>query len=460
DGTVRILAAPRLRAAEGKKTTLKIGTEVPVPVTTFTAQSTTPGTGSFAPATSFQYRNVGVNLELTPRVTASGDIALELAAEFSLLGGNVGVAGETLPTFLTRNVNGVLRLRDGERVLVGGLLQDTETDTFAGLLGLRSVPVLNKLFGSTVREREQTEILISLTPRLVRAPLIVESDLRSMLIGTKETLRVLDSRPPLFGEEEAEPGVEGEPLPEPTASPRPASPAPPPGPSIGRPPGTVSPSLPAAGAETTPAATPPPAPQTVPTPVPPPVPEVLPTPAPPAPGATPAPTPTPLATPGTGPTPLPTPTATPAPLATPGTGPTPGPSPAPLAGATPAPGRSPAGSQGLTGGGSPAGGGGDVRPPGAGLTPPQLRMRVGETSDVAVVVTNARDLTQVDAVLSYDARVVEVSDVRAGTLLTLDGTGVQVDQRGESGRVRVMLRRATGVSGSGMAVAVTFRALA
>ena len=74
DGSVRILAAPRLRAAEGKPTKLSIGTEVPVPVTTFTA--TQPGVTTFAPATSFNYRNVGVNLQITPRVNASGEITL------------------------------------------------------------------------------------------------------------------------------------------------------------------------------------------------------------------------------------------------------------------------------------------------------------------------------------------------------------------------------------------------
>ncbi len=84
EGNTKILASPRLRAAEGKKTSLKIGTEVPVPVTTFTAAQTGGTGGTFAPATSFQYRNVGVNLELTPRVTPNGDIVLEMAAEFSL----------------------------------------------------------------------------------------------------------------------------------------------------------------------------------------------------------------------------------------------------------------------------------------------------------------------------------------------------------------------------------------
>ena len=89
DANVRILASPRLRAAEGKKTTLRIGTEVPVPVTTFQTTASVPGQ-AFTPATSFQYRNVGVNLELTPKVHASGEITLELAAEFSLLGPDRG----------------------------------------------------------------------------------------------------------------------------------------------------------------------------------------------------------------------------------------------------------------------------------------------------------------------------------------------------------------------------------
>lgn len=405
DATVRILASPRLRAAEGKKTSLKIGTEVPVPVTTFTSVAANPNQpGSFAPATSFQYRNVGVNLELTPRVTAGGDISLELSAEFSLLGTPTLVGDLLLPTFLTRNVNGVLRVRDGETVLVGGLLQERETEALSGVLGLQSVPILNKILGNTVRSKEQTEILISLTPHLMRAPLILETDLRSMLVGTKETVRVAGARPPLFGAEDETPAgtVETSPAGGPLPSPAPVapSPQPPPGPGIGRPPGTVSPSLPPAGAETTPAASPTPSPQGLPTPLPPPGAEVPP------------------------PAPSPSPNPTPAPGPTPGNGNEP-----------------------------------DARPAGASLSPPQVRMRVGETTDVAIVVTNVRGLSQVDVVLSYDATVVDAVDVRPGTLLTLDGTGVAVEQTGGRGRVRALLRRTTGVSGSGMAVAVTFRGL-
>jgi general secretion pathway protein D len=219
DTNARILAAPRLRAAEGKKTALKIGQEVPVPVTTFTATAT-GGTGTFAPATSFQYRNVGVNLELTPKVNASGDIALELTAEFSILGANADVAGTTLPTFLTRSVNGILRLRDGETSLIGGLVQGRETTTMSGIIGLQSVPILNRIFTSTVKNIDDLEIVISITPHLVRAPRVSEEDLRSTYVGTEETVKVPSVRPPLFGTPEPAPG------PAPRGAPRPA-PAPP-----------------------------------------------------------------------------------------------------------------------------------------------------------------------------------------------------------------------------------------
>ena len=282
DANTRILASPRLRAAEGKKTTLKIGTEVPVPVTTFTSAQPNVG-GTFAPATSFQYRNVGVNLELTPKVNANGDILLELAAEFSILGPDQRVAGTDLPTFLTRNVTGVLRLRDGETSLIGGLLSQQERESTSGIPGVTSIPFIGKLLSNPTKETDNNEVVISITPHLVRGPKVVEADLEALRLGTKETLRVEGARDPLFGGE----------VPEPEESPSPAPGMTAPGPAIGRPPGTVSPSLPLPGEQITPAATPPP-PPVFPTPLPPRTPEdleprVAPPPVPPAIEPTPAP---------------------------------------------------------------------------------------------------------------------------------------------------------------------------
>ena len=201
DSTVRILSAPRLRAAEGKKAELRIGTEVPIPITTFTAA--TVGGGTFAPATSFQYRNVGVNLTITPEISASGDITLEVLAEFSLLGDDRAVGDILIPTFLTRNVTNTIRLRDGETGLIGGLIQGSDARSVSGALGVADIPIIGSLFGNNSRRVEETEVLISLTPRIVRAPKVTESDLVPLAVGTQAVPRVKGATPGLFGPDPA-----------------------------------------------------------------------------------------------------------------------------------------------------------------------------------------------------------------------------------------------------------------
>jgi general secretion pathway protein D len=412
EGNTRILASPRLRAAEGKKTSLKIGTEVPVPVTTIGVQNTGGVGGTFAPATSFQYRNVGVNLELTPRVTPNGDISLEMAAEFSLLGDGTTLGGDTLPTFLTRNVNGTLRLRDGETALLGGLLQDNEIENFRGIIGLQSIPILNRILTSTEKTTTQTEILFSITPHLVRAPKISEEDLRSMFIGTQELLRVPGGVDSLFGE------------PEPAPSPLPASPAPPPGPVTGRPPGTVSPSMPGLDAVRTPAATPPPAPTLLPTPIPGREPEVVPMPT--SRPLVPEPTPSPAASPA--------PPAESAPAGRPAT-------------IEAGPGRGNVPARAASGSTT------------ASLIPPEVQVRLGGTATVGIVVMGVHDLTTVVLDVTYDPAVVEAADVVAGSLLTLDGQAVGTQRGLENGRVHARFQRTAGAAGSGVVATLTFRGL-
>jgi general secretion pathway protein D len=232
DSNVRILASPRLRAAEGKKAELKIGTEVPIPVTSYTVG--TGGTTGYLPATSFQYRNVGVNLTLEPRVAASGDITLQMTAEFSLLGDdrNVGSTENPIlvPTFLTRNVISTLRLRDGETGLIGGLLQGRDARSFSGALGINNIPVIGKLFGAQQRQVDESEVLISITPRIVRAPKVTEEDMVPLRVGTQEVPRVEGVRGSVFGPE-PEPPPAAAPAPQPGTAPpssqRPLSAAPP-----------------------------------------------------------------------------------------------------------------------------------------------------------------------------------------------------------------------------------------
>jgi general secretion pathway protein D len=241
DSTVRLLASPRLRAAEGKKAELKIGQDVPIPQTTYSLGVAGGTSAGYLPATSFTYKTVGVNLSLTPRVAASGDVTLEMAAEFSLIGDDRNVGSETnkvlVPTFFTRNVTGVLRLRDGETGLIGGLLSSREAASFAGALGINDIPIIGKLFGSRSHTNEEQEVIMSITPRIVRAPKVTEEDLVALSVGTQEVPRVQGARPPLFGEPEAEtpapptggaagPAPATKPAPAPAAPPAPAGPAP------------------------------------------------------------------------------------------------------------------------------------------------------------------------------------------------------------------------------------------
>jgi general secretion pathway protein D len=238
DGSTRILAAPRLRAAEGKKTTLKIGEEIPIPVTSFTVP-TANNVSSFGPATSFQYKQVGITLELTPKVNATGDISLEMVAEFSILGTKQDVGGGLLiPSVITRNITGVLRLRDGETSLLGGLVSSQETQSRTGALGVERIPILNRIFGQNSKTADDREVLISITPHVVRAPKITEDDLTPLGVGTDELVRVQGARPALFGEPEAEPKPPTDVVPTPPGTrPAPAQlpavdqAAPPPGPA-------------------------------------------------------------------------------------------------------------------------------------------------------------------------------------------------------------------------------------
>jgi general secretion pathway protein D len=405
DSVARILAAPRLRAAEGKKAEMKIGQEVPIPVTSYSVGLSGGTNQGYLPATSFQYKTVGVNLSLTPRVSASGDITLEMAAEFSILGPKSNVGSEqnpiNVPTFSTRNVTGVLRLRDGETGLIGGLLQSAETKSFAGALGMNSIPVLGKLFGARDTDTQNSEVIISITPHIVRAPKVTEDDLVALRVGTQEVPRVEGARPSLFGTEPEPPAGASAP-----GAPVPPSAGAAAGPSAGGRPAAPPPGAPAAAAPTqaTPAPSVVPAAPSAPSPV--------------APGSVVPAAPPPGASAEAPPMPPETGAATPA--------------------AAPA---------------------ADARPVTALVSPPEVALRVGQAGSLAVVLVGAKDVQSVEISLAWDPALAEVTDVAAGSLLTLDGSPISAERAIENGRARVRFARATGATGSGAVVAVTMKGL-
>jgi type II secretory pathway component GspD/PulD (secretin) len=236
DSMVKILSSPKLRAFEGKKATFNVGTDIPIPqfYPGYNQTAQTGGVvGGFGGTTSATYKTVGVNLEIDKtKVTANDEITMEFKAEFSALGEDKvfgsGANAVNYPTFLTRKLENTLRLTDGVTAVIGGLLQGREARTLKGLLGLESIPLLNKVLGGQSSKDEEIEILISLTPHILRAPNIAEEDVEPLYLGLRNNLRIPGVRP-LFGPE-IEPAVEPpSPSPTPLAAPAP-SPTPAPSP--------------------------------------------------------------------------------------------------------------------------------------------------------------------------------------------------------------------------------------
>jgi general secretion pathway protein D len=186
DTHTRQLAKPQLRGAEGQELTLNLGDQIPVVSTVFGA----PAAGGFAsiPQSSFTYRDVGVNITMTPRVTYEDEIILDLMVESSNLGANISVAGQDVPSFGSRRVRTRLRLREGESNLLAGLLRDDQRKLVTGFPGLIRVPGLRSLFGSTNDQISQTDIVMLLTPHIVRTHELTVDDLAPIYIGTQQNV--------------------------------------------------------------------------------------------------------------------------------------------------------------------------------------------------------------------------------------------------------------------------------
>ena len=145
----KLIAKPQLRGTEGTKLTLNLGDEVPVPSTVFTPIA--DGRRRHVnPLTSFNYKPVGVNIEMTPRVTFDGDIILELLVESSTLGPATSTSpGQNLPSFGSRKVTTKLRLREGESNLLAGLLREDERRSLRGFPGVLRLPILSSCSPTT-----------------------------------------------------------------------------------------------------------------------------------------------------------------------------------------------------------------------------------------------------------------------------------------------------------------------
>jgi general secretion pathway protein D len=195
DSSTKTLAKPQLRGAEGQKVSVNLGEDVPVPSTTFTPIA--GGGAATQPLTSFAYRTVGIIVEMLPRVTYEGEIILELSVESSARGQDTNIAGQNLPSFLSRKVVTKLRLRDGESNLLAGLLREDERRSLRGFPGVLRLPVVKQLFSANDEAIRSSDIVMLLTPRIIRTHELTAADLSPIYVGTQSNMG-LAGPPPLI----------------------------------------------------------------------------------------------------------------------------------------------------------------------------------------------------------------------------------------------------------------------
>ena len=230
DSNTKLIQNPQIRALDGQKATLKIGDRVPV------------ATGSFQPGiggvgvnplvnTQFQYLDVGVNIDITPRVHAGREVTLKMSLDISAVTSRVNIGGIDQPVIGQRKIEHEIRLKDGEVNLLGGILEDQQTKSLSGIPGLANIPLLKYLFSQTNTEHRENEIVFVLIPHIIRGPEASRSNLDMLDVGTANALelRRSGSKPaapaPTPSAPPQQPQMQQAPAPTAQPAPQPAQPA-------------------------------------------------------------------------------------------------------------------------------------------------------------------------------------------------------------------------------------------
>jgi general secretion pathway protein D len=197
----QVLAKPQLRISEGEKASLHIGDRVPIPTTTFNTANTVGG--NIVPVTSFQYTDIGIKINIEPRVHHNLEVTLKLKVEVSNLAGFVeGSGGQEQPIIGTRNIETTIRLKDGETNFLAGLLRTDETFDESGIPGIAEIPLLGRLFSRTGTNRQRTDVILTMTPHIIRRSDITEEDLLPIWVGTEQNITFRGGSPRVESEVE------------------------------------------------------------------------------------------------------------------------------------------------------------------------------------------------------------------------------------------------------------------
>jgi general secretion pathway protein D len=187
DNSTKLIQKPQIRAVDGQKASLKIGDRVPV------------ATGSFQPGiggvginplvnTQFQYLDVGVNVDITPKVHSNGEVTLKVVMDISSVTGTSNIGGISQPIIGQRKIEHEVRLKEGEVNLLGGMLEDSQSKSLTGIPGLSQIPILKYLFGQTSTDHSETETVFVLIPHIVRAHEYNDMNQEALDVGTANAI--------------------------------------------------------------------------------------------------------------------------------------------------------------------------------------------------------------------------------------------------------------------------------
>ena len=189
DSDTKLIQNPEIRALDNEKATLKIGDRVPIATGSFGAAGGLGGVSALV-NTQFQYLDVGVNIDITPRIHSEGEVTLKMTLEVSSVSGTQNIGGISQPVIGQRRIEHETRLQDGEVNLVGGILEDTETHSLSGYPWLTKIPILRYLFGQEDKDRRENEIIFAITPHIVRAQEVTDDNLRLVDLGRGSSVSV------------------------------------------------------------------------------------------------------------------------------------------------------------------------------------------------------------------------------------------------------------------------------
>ena len=182
DSNTKVLQSPRIRATDDQKATMKIGSRIPIATGSYQTGAATAVVSSLV-NTQFQYQDVGVNIEMTPTIHFDHDVTLKIKIEVTSQSGSVTISGVTEPILSQRVVDQVIRLREGEASILGGIQNNQQQQTWTGIPGLSSIPILKYLFGSKDNTVQNDEIVFVVVPHIVRSQELDQANLRPIDTG-------------------------------------------------------------------------------------------------------------------------------------------------------------------------------------------------------------------------------------------------------------------------------------